>query len=158
MKMKAASAFLGSVATMALLAVVAAADGDCCSRCGCREPCEKVCRLVCEQKKVEVVCWGAEREDFCVPCPSKAGCKRCETVCEPCETTKDDEHITSKARKFVWFEWFPKGAKTLTKTKLMKKVETKTVPSYRWVVEDLCADCRAKNSIPGDSKPPSQTK
>jgi hypothetical protein len=28
-----------------------------------------------------------------------------------------------------------------TKTRLMKKIETKKIPSYKWVVEDVCAQC-----------------
>ena len=45
-------------------------------------------------------------------------------------------------KKFSWTQWTPGGCPTLfTKQKLMKKVVTKTVPSYKWVVEDLCAEC-----------------
>jgi hypothetical protein len=31
-----------------------------------------------------------------------------------------------------------------TKKVLLRKTVTKTVPSYRWVVEDLCGNCREK--------------
>ena len=37
-----------------------------------------------------------------------------------------------------------RGAKLHTRTKLMKKVEVKKVPTYKYVVEDLCAECQAK--------------
>ena len=40
----------------------------------------------------------------------------------------------------------PGGAKIYTKTKLMKKVETVTVPSYKWVVEDMCVQCAANTA------------
>lgn len=40
----------------------------------------------------------------------------------------------------------------------MKKTVTKTVPSFKWVVEDLCADCEAKTQDavvpPGIAVPP----
>jgi hypothetical protein len=44
----------------------------------------------------------------------------------------------------VWFDWFPGGAKIYTRTKLMRKSEFVTVPSHKWVVEDLCPECTAK--------------
>jgi hypothetical protein len=28
-----------------------------------------------------------------------------------------------------------------TKTKLMKRIETVKVPTYKWVVEEVCCDC-----------------
>jgi len=112
-----------------------------CAHCGCQENCCKVCRLVCEEKKVEVVCWGCECEDFCVPGPSKPGCKHCEIVCDECAA---DSKVHSHAKKFVWTEWIPGCAEIHTKKKLMKKTIVKKVPSYKWVVEDLCKDCEAK--------------
>lgn len=131
-----------------ILALCLAVSGDSqaghgrCAHCGCADPCQKVCRLVCEEKKVEVVCWGMKCEDFCLPCPSKPGCEHSECVCQDCEAAAAG--ICTVPQKFVWSEWCPRGAKMFTKTKLMKKVETKTVPSYKWVVEDLCSGCCAK--------------
>lgn len=112
----------------------------CCKLCGCSAPCQKVCRLVCEEKKVEVVCWGCQCEDFCVPGRSRHGCRHCESVCDTC---KDDtvSKVCSLPKKFVWTEWFPGGAHTYTKKKLMKKTVTVKVPSHKWVTEDLCSDC-----------------
>ena len=52
-------------------------------RCG--GPCKKVCRLVCEEKKVEVVCWGCKCEDFCVPGPGCPTCEHCKCVCQTCD-------------------------------------------------------------------------
>jgi hypothetical protein len=122
---------------MALAAfyAVRAGEGPCCANCGCHSSCNKVCRLVCEEKKVEVVCWNTECEDFCVPGPSKPGCKHCEPACDECAL---------HGKKFVWTEWIPGCAEIHTKKKLMKKTIVKKVPSYKWVVEDLCKDCEAK--------------
>ena len=108
-----------------------------CAHCGCQSSCQKVCRLVCEEKKVPVVCWGCECEDFCVPGPSHRDCKHCESVCDDC-----DPKICHKPKSFSWYDWLPaSNAQIYTKTKLMKKTVTKTVPSYKWVVEDLCCEC-----------------
>lgn len=113
-----------------------------CDHCGQVCPCQKTCRLVCETKKVEITCWGCKCEDFCIPGPGKPGCKHCETVCEHCEIG-DPKGVHSQPQKFVWTEWIPGCAKIHTKKKLMKKTVTKTIFSYKWVVEDLCPHCVA---------------
>jgi hypothetical protein len=43
----------------------------------------------------------------------------------------------------VWTEWVPGCATIRTRKKLMKQTITKTIPSYKWVVEDLCPHCHA---------------
>lgn len=119
------------------------ADG-CCAHCGCTQGAHKVCRLVCEEKKVDVICWGHKCEDFCVPGPSKPDCTHCETICASCPDTCDVKAPHGAPKRFVWTDWIPGCATTYTKSKLMQKVVTKKVPSYKWVVEDLCPDCQAK--------------
>lgn len=114
-----------------------------CDHCGQVCPCQKTCRLVCETKKVEITCWGCKCEDFCVPGPSKPGCKHCEWVCEECHAGCDPDAIHTQAKKFVWTEWIPGCATMHTRKKLMKKTITKTIPSYKWVVENLCPHCQA---------------
>jgi hypothetical protein len=64
-------------------------------------------------------------------------------VCGECnKEEKADVHAEPK--RFVWSDWFPHGAQLYTRTKLMRKSEKVTVPSYKWVVEDMCAECEAK--------------
>ncbi|MFN0053881.1 MAG: hypothetical protein ACKV0T_17010 [Planctomycetales bacterium] len=113
----------------------------CCVRCGC-EPCEKVCRLVREEKKITVTCLGYKDEEICVGGRSERGAKNCEMVCdENC----DPEKLCSQPKRRVWFDWEPKNPPTIyTKRKLMRKTITKKVPSFKWVVEDLCEQCRQK--------------
>lgn len=118
------------------LSIALAGEGNC-AHCGCACACQKVCRLVCEEKKVEIVCWGCKHEDFCLPGPGERGCKHCETVC-------DDPTVCNKPKDFVWYDWIAGCASLHTKTKLMKKTITKKVPSYKYVVEDLCEGCKAK--------------
>lgn len=117
------------------------AESRCCS-CGCAAPCQKVCRLECGEKKVEIICWGCKKEDFCIPCKSEQGFEHCQAVCENCGEDADPK-VCSKPKNFVWFDWMPGTAKIHTKTKLMKKIETVTVPSYKWVAEDMCPQCAA---------------
>jgi hypothetical protein len=114
-----------------------------CDHCGQAAACQKVCRLVCETKKVEITCWGCKCEDFCVPGPSKPGCKHCETICQDCDQGCDPNGVHVLPQKFAWTEWIPGYATIRTRKKLMKKTITKTIPSYKWVVEDLCPHCHA---------------
>lgn len=125
-----------------LVAYASAVAGDRgCSHCGRKCDCEKVCRLIVEEKKVDVVCWGCQCEDFCVPGPSQRGCENCETVCDFCVAAKPGDPA-AKPKKFVWYDWTPScHADVFTRKKLMKKTVTKTVPRYQWVVEDLCPHC-----------------
>jgi hypothetical protein len=127
----------------AMAGQVSAEHTNCCAHCGTAAPCRKVCRLVCEEKKVDVVCWGCKSEEFCLPCHSKPGCRHCETVCDDC-AAGNPKAPHSEPKRFVWSDWFPGGARIYTRTKLMRKTERVAVPSYKWVVEDLCAECTAR--------------
>lgn len=149
---------LGAALAVMLMTGLASADafgGGCCDHCGDSRGCQKVCRLVREEKKVEITCWGVKCEDFCIPGPSCRGCTHCEEVCEDCDAKAG---VSSATKRFVWTEWIPGCATVHTKKKLMKRTITRKVPSYRWVVEDLCAGCEAgveKVSVqPGDDVPP----
>ena len=117
----------------------------CCARCGCRDQVSKVCRFVKEEKKVTVVCWGVLEEDFCLNGPSCPGCTHCEPACKKDLDDKLESKVSSQAKAFSWTEWIAKHhASLFTKKKLMKKTVTKTVPSFRWVVEDCCEQCKSK--------------
>ena len=127
----------------------------CCAHCGHEGDCQKICRLVTENRKVTITCWGVQSEDFCDPCPSERGCEHCEMVC-------DESHAPIapcvRPKRFVWTEWLPTGTRRIyTKKKLMKKTVTKTIPSYKWVVEDLCTQCEPSCqsvTVPPDTKIP----
>lgn len=137
-----------SVATLAALAlvlsnrVVSLAEECVCAHCGCYTECDKICRLVEEEKKLTVTCWGGKCEDFCVPGPSEKKCEHCEVLCK--ENPEGEPHC-AHVRKTAWSTWAPWICPTIyTKTKLMKKTVTKKIPSYKWVVEDLCPKCESK--------------
>lgn len=130
-----------AAALVTLLSAHAWAQG--CKHCGCKSDCNKVCRLVCEEKKVEITCLGVKTEEFCIPGPSKLACKNYDDVCDFAEGGCKDG-VCSGPKKFVWTQWIPGCAKIHTKKKLMKRTVTKTIPRYKWVVEDLCGQCENK--------------
>jgi len=136
---------LGSILIMIAVASRAISGDVLCAGCGRTGACQKVCRLVCEEKKVQVTCWGSQREDFCLPGPSRPGCRHCELVCDD---NSDPNSVCSHSKRFIWTDWLPADCgKVFTKTKLMKRTVTKKVPSYKWVVEDLCADCESAREV-----------
>lgn len=147
-----------AVSTLALLAVPLAFAGDCCcAHCGRAVACDKVCRIVPEERKINVVCWGGKCEDFCLPGKSCRGEEHCEEACDPCAPANSDICVSSKP--FSWFEWCPGCSNHIyTRKKLMRKTEVKKVPGYKWVVEEVCADCQNKivpvEPPPGVKLPP----
>lgn len=118
--------------------------GECCAGCGCDQPCRQVCRLVCGEKEVEILCWGCTCEDFCVPGPSSPGCEHCTEVCGTCEQASDASAPWALTKAFLWKTWLPGDAEVFTKRKLVQKKVMKKVPSYKWVVEPLCPACAAE--------------
>ena len=137
-----------SICAHALLERTSFGGELCCALCGCNDSCQKVCRLVCEEKRVDVICWGMKCEDFCVPGPSKPCCKECDVVCDDCgKKTKEGDPVATPKR-FIWRDWIPSTHTAIfTKKKLMQRIDTKKVPSYKWVVEDLCAKCESKAKL-----------
>ncbi len=147
-----------AVAAIACTATAIRAEEGGCAHCGCKRVCRRVCRLVVEEKKVNVTCWGCKAEDFCVPGPSEQGCRHCE-VCRSCPPEGHAGDVCAKPKTFGWTEWIPGcSAKIYTRRKLMRKIVTRNVPSYRWVVEDLCDQCEAHCGCaevqPGADVPP----
>jgi hypothetical protein len=138
--------------TLALAAAVGA-DESKCAHCGDESGCQRVCRLMSEDRKVTTTCWGYQCEEFCVPGPSKRGCQHCEKVCGECQDADSKVHV--KAHRLVWSDWNPACfANRFTKAKLMKKTESKKVQGYKWVVEDICSACVSRCAMmepPADS-------
>ena len=60
-----------------------------------------------------------------------------------------DPAICSQSKDFVWYDWEPGCAKHIhTKKKLMKRTISKTIPGFKWVVEDLCRTARPRVRTP----------
>src|SRR6186713_1941782 len=102
------------VALVGLFSQVAEAGSLCCDHCGCQSCVRKVCRRVCEMKEVKSYEYQCKCEEFCVPTCSHG---RCGHDCGAC------------------------SAEVRTKTKLFKVEVIKKVPTYKWVVEHVCAGC-----------------
>ena len=121
--------------------------------CGRAAACQTNCRLVPEGKRVDVVCWGCKCEDFCVPGPSKPGCRHCDAVCESCMASGDSTLPLAGTKSFVWTEWLPSSARVYTKKKLLKRTVSANIPSYKWKVEQSSSpaegECRSASMPPG---------
>ena len=111
----------------ACLATIAVADECChrCERCGCSAECCKVCRCVPDVKKVTKTTYSCECEDFCVPGPSQH--------CVTCDECGKKQH-----------NFTPSGATMRTRKKLVKHETTSEVKTYKWVVENVCPHCAAR--------------
>lgn len=93
-----------------------AVAGDCCNHCGCTQNFVKVCRVVCETRKVTEHCWRCVCEDYCMPGKSeKCGCS-----------------------------WIPSCGKVRTRKKLIRYTITREVPVYKCVVEYRCCNCEGE--------------
>jgi len=114
---------------------------DCCGRCGCHAPCQKVCKLVPEMREVKKTVWVVKCEEFCPTLPGCGhggccGCKDCggcreacgEGCCEagcgptPCHVPPKCGHV--RCRKI-----------------LEKKEITCKVPSFKCVPVYACSGC-----------------
>jgi hypothetical protein len=111
---------------------------------GQRPTCGKVCKLVCETKKLTSICYGSESKDICLPNPSRAGCKHC-AVCYGKSTGDECGSCQSCPPKceFCWRDWFACGcAQPRTVRVLTKYQAEKKICWYHWeVVEAACCDC-----------------
>jgi hypothetical protein len=108
--------------------------------------CEKVCRLVCETRKVEFTCWKSDFEDFCVPMPSEQ-CAECTIDACNCKEGAD-----GCGKVFKFGLWQPTCAKVKSARHLYRKTVVREIPSYRWIVEARCHQC-LNNCIPATSLP-----
>jgi hypothetical protein len=100
-----------------LLTLASTAGDGRCDRCGCCCECEKVCKVVCEMKEVDKVCYSCKCEDFCVPGRS-----------ENCDCNCKENQV-------------PTAAYIKTKRTLVKTIEKVKKPTYKLVVENLCPKC-----------------
>jgi hypothetical protein len=105
---------------------------DCCGACGCR----KVCKVVCEVKKIKKHVWVVECEEFCAPWP---GCKPCAGPrCGSCGGDGcGDSCGACCGRPIVP----PRCGPVRCRKKLVKKEITCEVPVYKCVVVSCgCGD------------------
>lgn len=108
-----------------------AAKPSCCTGCGCQPCTRKVCRLVCETKKVSTPVYSVVCEDFCLPGPS-VKCK------VPCCCPEGCHAGCHNGYKIVYK---PTCGKVRTRANLVVGKKDKEVPSYKCVVEEVCVRC-----------------
>ena len=104
------------------------AGAPCCDGCGCQPCTRKVCRLVCEPKEETKKVYSCKCEDFCIPGRSICCKKPCDChwwCCLCCD------HYTYK----------PTCGCVRTRVVPVITTETKKVPSYKCVVEEVCTRC-----------------
>jgi hypothetical protein len=119
-------------------AVSTAPAGELMYGCVSRPACGKVCKLVCETKKIPGVGYGYECDTICIPHCSRVGCKHCDTTCCP----QDDIEGCPPRIEFCWYDWFACGCAKPRSIKLLTKYQAeREVCSYRWeVVDAACCD------------------
>jgi hypothetical protein len=131
--------------------------------CWSRPACGKVCQLVCETKKLTVFCYGSQCKEICIPGPSRAGCKHCETCCSEdegganCGPGSHACQAQSPECKFCWRDWFACGCATPRTVKVLTKYQAeKEVDWYHWKVVDAgscgCPTCCRTVDRTGGSK------
>lgn len=104
------------LAAIAAFAVRSTGGEGCCHHCGCNCHVKKVCKLICEDKKVPEISYDVKCEDICLHGHShKCGC-----------------------------EWIPTCKRVKTIKKLVKHESTKVVPHYKCIVETYCSKCCQK--------------
>jgi hypothetical protein len=115
--------------------------------CWNRPTCGKVCKLVCEKKKLTVVGYGSKCETICVPGPSCRGSKHCAVECcgegagcacgPSCGSCSHACQPNQAKIEFCWRDWFARGcAKPRTVTKLTKYQAEKEICWFHWEVVD----------------------
>ncbi len=105
--------------------------GPCCESCGCRPCTKKVCRLVCEKKKVSKPDFSVKCEDFCLPGPSI----KCRV---PCSCSDGCRLGCYHCGKIVYK---PTCGEVRTRKTLVVGKKEEEVPSYKCVVEEVCSRC-----------------
>ena len=123
----------------ACLLTVRATAGDFCCLCGHDDGVRKVCRLVCDVDYVVTHCYGCKCEDRCLPGRICRGDRHAECV----ELDHSVAHCCNRSPmcRLTWFDWRPTCASVRTVNRLVKYELVREVPSWRWVVEDVCCDC-----------------
>jgi hypothetical protein len=120
-----------------------------------RPACGKVCKLVCETKKITAIGYGNECKLISLPPPSQPGCKHCSCCCGEvkCEPGQCCQPAAPKF-EFCWRNWLvcgcacPRTVKVLTKWQVEKKI-----PWYHWEVIDAAkCDCAGNFQATGTNK------
>jgi hypothetical protein len=141
---------LAALAVLCTLQAVAVAEEFCLDMS--RPTCGKVCKLVCDTKKLTSIGYGAECKSFCIPEPSRAGCKHCAVCYGKCNGDPCDSCPSCAPKcEFCWRDWFACGcAQPRTVHVLTKYQAEKKICWYHWeVVDAACCDCVSQSGPAG---------
>jgi hypothetical protein len=144
---------LASAAILCLLQAISTADEF--DLDGQRPACGKVCKLVCDTKKLTAIGYGSECKDICIPEPSRAGCKHCAVCYGKCASDACGNCQSCPPKcEFCWRDWFACGcAQPRTVRVLTKYQAEKKICWYHWeVVDAACCDCVDPNGTAGTSE------
>jgi hypothetical protein len=110
---------------------------DCqCARCGCQAHCQKVCHVICEWKDVKETVYTCRCTEIGIPGRSEKECTKIDE-CDPYNCWLMHDY------KSLYSLWNPSQcARIRTVNKLVKIEITHKVPTYKWVVEYCCDNCR----------------
>lgn len=120
-----------------------------------RPACGKVCKLVCETKKLNAIGYGSECKDICLPNPSRSGCKHCAVCYGKCaEDACGNCQSCQPKCEFCWRDWFACGcAQPRTVRVLTKYQAEKKICWYHWeVVDAACCECTNPSGTAGASE------
>jgi hypothetical protein len=121
-----------------------------------RPACGKVCKLVCEQKKLAAVGYGSKCKAICLPEPSCPGYKHCAVCCPNPNADDKPGNCCPNCRpkfEFSWRDWFACGcAKPRTIHVLTKYQAEKKIPWYHWDVVDAPC-CEGAEPIEKEATP-----
>jgi hypothetical protein len=141
---------LAALAVLCALQVAAVAEEFCFDMP--RPTCGKVCKLVCDTKKLTAIGYGSECKTISIPEPSRAGCKHCAICCGKCDSKPCDccQSYPPKC-EFCWRDWFACGcAQPRTVRVLTKYQSEKKICWYHWEVVDVaCCDCVTSSGAAG---------
>jgi hypothetical protein len=109
-----------------------------------RPACGKVCKLVCETKKLTSICYGCECKAICLPEPSREGCKHCAVCYGKCASDACGGCQSCPPKcEFCWRDWFACGCAEPRSVRVLTKYQAeKNICWYHWeVVDAACCDC-----------------
>jgi hypothetical protein len=137
------------IAVTCLLGAGMSQAGEMTYGCAVRPACGKICKLVCETKKLQAVGYGYKCESICIPSHSRHGSKHCDVTC----CAGDDLEGYAPKIEFCWYDWFACGCATPRTVKVLTKYQAeREVSAYHWEVMDATTcGCVAQNGGPADT-------
>lgn len=117
-----------------------------------RPACGKVCKLVCETRRLTSIGYGSKCKSICLPDPSRAGCKHGAICYGKCDDKPGDCCPNCQPKcEFCWRDWFACGCAQPRMVHVLTKYQAeKKICWYHWeVVDAACCDCAEPTEAAG---------